>query len=914
MAGGRCGGPRYDPLVSSLEAPVPSGASSGLAHRRGNVHDLRRSVPAPSTGTIARPELRQRLDAASTTRLTVVSAGPGWGKSTAVAQWVASRRDIPVAWLTLTDIDDHPNVFWHDLLQAILATGAIPTDHPLSRASTAAGVPAEVIIALHQGLAALPGPMVLVLDDFHVIQDAGVLEAVQRLVDLNSPLRLILLTRVDPLLALHRLRVEGQLVEITSRDLAFGPDEVDRMGRAASLSLTRQDIDEVLAHTEGWPAGVRLATMYLSRPRSNNQISQFTGTEQSVSEYLLAEVLDRNDPTTRQFLLRTAVVDRLSAGLAEAIVPGARAQALMESLERTNQFVAALGADRAWFRYHPLLRDLLMHTLRRDDPDAFRAAHRAAATWLTSHEPLTALDHAAAAGDWDLFAAIFTAAAGPALVGAARPILAQLLRRVPFGQLPASVPLQLCAAGLGLASGQIDAMDEHVTQARALLDHPEATPDPSAVILLELLSGARARHWGDAAGTVSSGDAAVSALDVADPFPAADSYRAIAAHNRGVGLLWTGHTAAARISLNRVEILDPARDIEITRVTARGHLSMCLLIEGRLDDSERLAEAVLESATARGWASMFYIRPAHWTLAAARLLRGDARGADMSATAGLAADMGGVEPAPLLALTIAQGLAAVSLGRPRAAEQAGARIRTQTSGWTPPDYLADEAVRLTTEIALVSGDPGRLVGPTQEWAESTRPSTTGHASRARLLLATGDLAGAQEAAERAMSGADSATIADLVAQVEAWIVLALVAERQRGRAEARSALGHAVDLARPNQLVRPFLVAATGITPLLDEFRAGSAQTAAFATGLVTRLAQAGPSAPEPPPLIEPLTARELAVLAELPTMKSNSEIAAEAYVSINTVKAHLKGAYRKLDVSNRRDAVRRARDLGLIP
>ncbi len=871
-------------------------------------------MPVPSTGTIARPELRGLLDSASVRRLTVVSAGPGWGKSTAVAQWVASRGDLPVAWLTLTDIDDHLNVFWRDLLQAILATGAIPTDHPLSRASTAAGVPAEVMVTLHQGLATLPGPMVLVLDDFHVIEDAGVLEAVQRLVDLHSPLRLILLTRVDPLLALHKLRVEGQLVELTSRDLAFGPDEVERMGRAASLALTRQDVDQVLAHTEGWPAGVRLATMYLSRPGSDNPISQFTGTEQSVSEYLLAEVLDRNDPATRQFLLRTAVADRLTAELADAIIPGSRGQALLERLERTNQFVTALGPDRTWFRYHPLLRDLLVHTLRRDDPEAFLAAHRAAATWLASREPLTALEHAAAAGDWSLFAAIFTAAAGPALVGAARPILAQQLRHVPYGQLPASVPIQLCAAGLGLASGQIDAMDEHVAQARALLDHDESPPDPAAVILLELLAGARTRHRGDAAGTLASGAAAMRALDAADPFPAADSYRAIAAHNRGVGLLWTGHTPEARTSFEQVEILDPASDIEITRVTARGHLAMCHLIEGRLDEAQLLAVAVVESAAARGWASMFYIRPAHWTLATARLLRGDAQGADRAATAGLAADMGGVEPAPLLALTITQGLTAVSLGRPRAAEQAAARIRAQLSGWTAPDHLADEVERLMTEISLVTGDSGRLTGPAPVSAGFSRSSATGHASRARLLLATGDLAGAREAAQRATSGQDNATIADLVAQVEAWIVLAHVADRRRLRAEAVDALGHAIDLARPSGLVRPFQVAEPGIAPLLRELHPGGASTDAFTTGLATRLARGGPSAPEPQPLIEPLTARELAVLAELPTMKSNSEIAAESYVSVNTVKAHLKGAYRKLDVSNRRDAVRRARDLGLIP
>jgi LuxR family maltose regulon positive regulatory protein len=341
---------------------------------------------------------------------------------------------------------------------------------------------------------------------------------------------------------------------------------------------------------------------------------------------------------------------------------------------------------------------------------------------------------------------------------------------------------------------------------------------------------------------------------------------------------------------------------------------MCHLIEGRLDEAQLLAEAVVESATARGWASMFYIRPAHWTLATARLLRGDARGADLAATAGIAADMGGVEPAPLLALTIAQGLTAVSLGRPRAAEQAAARIGDQLSGWTAPDYLADEVVRLMTEISLVTGDSGRLTGPAPGSAVLTGSSATGHASRARLLLFAGDLAGAREAAEQATSGPDNATIADLVAQVEAWIVLAHVADRRRLRAEAVGALGHALDLARPNGLVRPFQVAEQGITPLLTELDTGRARTDAFTSGLVTRLAQGRPAAPEPPPLIEPLTARELAVLAELPTMKSNSEIATESYVSVNTIKAHLKGAYRKLDVTTRRDAVRRGRDLGLIP
>ncbi|MFZ0529913.1 MAG: hypothetical protein WAL91_05190, partial [Propionicimonas sp.] len=389
--------------MSSMKAP--SAAASGPQHGggAGGAAGVRMRVPVPSLGTIPRPGVSRLLDAATTRRLTVVSAGPGWGKSTAVAHWLVSdrsQRDVPVAWLTLAAIDNHPEAFWQDVLGAIRASGALPAGHPLSHASTAGGVPAEVLATLHQGLDALPGPLLLVLDDFHLIDDATVIEAVQRLIDHDSPLRLILLSRIDPTLALYRLRLAGQVAELTSLELAFGPGDVERMGRASSLTLTSEDVDQLLVHTEGWPAGVRLATLYLSRPGRHHEITQFAGTERSVSEYLLAEVLEANTPQTQDFLLRTAVAGRLTGDLAEAIVPGSRGQAVLELLERSNQFVTALGADRVWFRYHPLLRDMLVHNLRRDDPPTFAAAHRATATWLATRDPLAALDHSAAADDW----------------------------------------------------------------------------------------------------------------------------------------------------------------------------------------------------------------------------------------------------------------------------------------------------------------------------------------------------------------------------------------------------------------------------------------------------------------------------------------------------------------------------------
>ena len=191
------------------------------------------------------------------------------------------------------------------------------------------------------------------------------------------------------------------------------------MARAQGLDLADRTSQPCWSARQGWPAGVRARHALFVRVGGSGGIEPFAGTERSVAEYLIAEVLDRNTPATRDFLVRTSVCDAISADLAKAIVPGHHGQALLEELEGRNEFVTALGPDREWFRYHPLLRDLLEHTLRRDDPEGFRDAHRAAATWLASHgEETSALGHAATAGDWPLFATIFTSAAGPGLAGA----------------------------------------------------------------------------------------------------------------------------------------------------------------------------------------------------------------------------------------------------------------------------------------------------------------------------------------------------------------------------------------------------------------------------------------------------------------------------------------------------------------
>ena len=218
---------------------------------------------------------------------------------------------------------------------------------------------------------------------------------------------------------------------------------------------------------------------------------------------------------------------------------------------------------------------------------------------------------------------------------------------------------------------------------------------------------------------------------------------------------------------------------------------------------------------------------------------------------------------------------------------------------------------MQTDVALLVGG-GEPAGP---WPYPGTGPRTEAASRARLLLAGGETTGARELAAQVVDAGQGAKIADLLAQVDSLLVLALAADAEGRALDASRALQRAVEVAQPQQLVRPFLITGSARTPaLMRRLAAGQAHPAAFLLDVLRRTSTGQAQAPEPAPLAEPLTARELAMLAELPTMKSNVEIAAEYFVSVNTVKAHLKGLYRKLDVDSRRAAVQRARDLHLLP
>jgi LuxR family maltose regulon positive regulatory protein len=856
----------------------------------------RTTVPNLPGSTVPRPVLEALLAEATAHRLTLVSAGPGWGKTTAVAQWVRSGTVARVAWLTLEPVNGKPAAFWADVLMALRDADVIPAGHPLETLAVPARLSPALLRRVFSAVEQLPEPVVLVLDDFHNAAGWDVAATVNDLLRYPLPLRLVLLTRVDPLLRLQRLRAQDAIAEIGAADLAFDAVEVAALAASRGRPLSHDGVERLLEETGGWAVGVRLrvetATNTVGRARA----------DRSAAEFLLAEVLDRHGPASRRFLLRTSVASAVCPELAAELDPGAPAEHLLPSLAAADGFVMRSGEHRNWYRYHPLLRDVLQSQLSVEDPTGLHDAHLAAARWfMREGETVNALEHAAAAGEWSLVGEVFVEGAAAQLAGPHGEAVADTLRLVPYATLGHDVRMHLCAGSLALVDERFEAARNHVEQARGLL---VATDQPAAAILADLLDASTARATGDVRRVATAAGAALAAADGAPyPFPALDAYRRLAAWRRAAGLAWCAVAPEAPIPARS----DDTSDTRLVALGARAAEALRFVADGQLDEGRAFARVTTREAEARGWDLQTYARAAHAALAWVRYLRASDDGIERQLAHALAADGGGREPASEAAVRLLQALVAAARGHAQAGRHALAAADRALGSATVPPVLADLWVRTSAAVHPLesSGTAPALRRVDREGLGSFAVLAM---CRAQRLLAAGrNGAALREVA--ALGDVDGEV--GILARVEAALVEASTLARA-GTRRAHATLARAMELAADEQLARPFLtVPVPELRPMLARMVAGRDD------GLGHRLrAHLGRSAvgPEPAPLIEPLTERELAILGVLPTMQSNLEIAEDFFVSVNTVKAHLKSLYRKLGVGSRRDAVRRGRELGMVP
>jgi LuxR family maltose regulon positive regulatory protein len=892
--------------------PEPRDPSSRTHPARSELVETKLAVPSLPPGVVPRPRLLELMDAGAPRRVTVLSAGPGWGKTLLAAQWAAtpgtSESSGTVAWWTLDRHDNDPITFWSYLLAALQTTQQLPTS--LERLAVRAPLGQDLQRRIISGLVQLEKPVTLVLDDFGEITDAGVLDGIDDLLRHPSKLHLVLLTRSDAHLRLHRLRLDGQLTDIRAADLAFTEDEADELLHASGVDLQRQLRHQLFERTEGWAAGIRLAAIFASGPGPAERIADFAGDEGSVAEYLLEEVLGRLSEERRQFLLRTSIVDRVCGDLADALCETSDGQRELETLERANAFVVTLGAGHRWFRYHPLMRDLLRHRLRLDDPSLLTSLHRTAARWFEQrNEPIEAIHHALRAEDWQFVGDMITRGAGALAVSAQRQTFAALLAEIPADALGSSPELRICGAVRCFFVQDYAGMANHVAMARSMLSRGEAAVPEYVEVFLSVTDMVLARLRGDMAGLMSTTEEMLKHVE--DPARGglpARQFEGPALGNMGVGLLWTGDRNAAEQRLLAALGVAREQSTELVVVNSLGYLSLVELGRGHLSRASDLATEAIQIADERGWNELTQANAGRLALGLVALERGQLDQAQRHLDAGLAVCRNDPERVPRLAHAALQARLELMQGHVKQSRQSAAWARTESRGHDTPRLLDQLLTLVEAELDLSGGHASAAL-------ERLRPLTQGEggledlltACMARAHVSRGDFTSAATTARPLVEDATS-----LVARVEAWLVLALVADHDRDDHEALACLDRALVIATAEQIRRPFVAPMHERLHTLMLHRQRLEAESDFLDDVLEVLdgnVRSGPVRP----LRQPLTDRERIVLTHIATMQTNEEIADELFVSINTIKAHARSVYRKLEVTNRRAAVTRARELGLL-
>jgi LuxR family maltose regulon positive regulatory protein len=894
----------------------------------------------PRAGFVPRPRLLARLAEGVGRGVTVVCTPAGFGKTTVLGDW-ARRNRRRAAWLSLDSGDNDPARFWR-YVAAALARARPGIDAPVMALLRGPQQPLleAVATAVINELTSVPGEgeLVLVLDDYHLVEAPPVHDSVAFLLDRLPPgLRLVLSSRADPPLPLARLRARGQLAELRAADLRFTVAETAAFLREVTgLDLPAASVAALQDRTEGWAAGVQLAALSLrGHADPAGFIATFAGSHRYVLDYLTGEVLAGQPEQVLRFLLETSVLDRLCGSLCDAVTGRTGSQALLEELDRANLFVVPLDEVRQWWRYHHLFADLLRARLERERPTALTGLHRAAAAWHEEHGLADdAIRHATAAAETGWAARLverhvetllrrsegatldrwLSALPAPAVRARPRLCLAQAIAAVVSGRLEAAEPLLASAERAFAASGD-EPHEPSVGRALSVLANVPAS--------IAFLRADLARMRGDAARAEACDQQALTHLDEDDWL-----LRSHVAWNLAAAHWLRGELEEAERAL---------ADVVAQRLAAgEGYLAMRVCYDhgevqraqGRLGAVQRTYQRGLEIASEAGQ-QLPPAGMAHVGLAEVLYERGELAAAHEHATRGVALcrHLAFIQPlatgyAMLARIRWAQGDAAGALEAIGQAERVKLSPQVVALYNPVPAWRARLLLARGEAAAAASWASGRGLRADDEPAY---PREREYLALARVLLAEhapGQALGlldrlyAQAAAQQRTGGV-----------IEAAALRALALADVGDVAAASASLAEALALAAPEGYVRVFADEGAPMARLLGRLAAAQRTgrvvfPAAVPQRYLERLARAF----EPPPdaaatsataglagLAEPLSGRELEVLGLLAMGKSNQQIADELVVTLATVKKHVGHILGKLAAANRTQAVARARVLGLL-
>lgn len=861
------------------------------------------AVPSKPATFLRRARLTRHLGQALETPLTMVNGSAGAGKTLLAADWTESL-DRPVSWLTVEAEEQRPGMFWAYFLQALNASGT-PLSDRVHCPADPSRVSHRVLSEIAEDLAGRDPAPIVVLDEFDRVRASEVPEQLEFVLQhAGSGLRLVLVTRNEPMFPLHRYRAAGALTEIRGAELAFTPEEAAVLLELHGLSLPAGAARAVVERTGGWAAGLRLCALAAQEsPDPETYLKEFEADRSTVADFLLAEVLRRQSEETQDLLLRVSVLERFCPDLVNELTHRTDAGRILAELHRENAFVEQLG--QGWYRLHPLFGEILRTHLRVRHPGLEPGLHRSAARWLRRHGTLPeVLAHGAAAEDWDFTAGALVddLAIGHFFTALRSDDLNELFSRMaPEAKGPAT---ELVRAARDLADSDLDRGRAHLHHAQARLS--DGAGDPAvAQLSCALLEAVAARLAGSpeqaerAAGTADEVRAEVPA-HLLDKHP---ELSALLLTHLGSARLWAGRFEDARAALSEAADCPGGISTVLPRKESLSHLALIDYLDGwpgRAED--RALAAVTETERFS-------------------LPQSSGSGIGRLVLAAVAVDRNELGRAQAL-LDEADELTDEIQDPVRAAGRAIAAARLQLARGDPRAAVesADPAVS-TAVVSPWADSLEQLVASTAQLAEG-RPETAAELLRhlpddqpacaveaARIQLA----AGHRRAAIDLLDSVSAESRPGPAVTVRAALVRAQAAHAAGDGEAARRFLAQALLDARRERLRRPFLDAGRWIRPLLAAPPLRELAVGWLVPGPPGRGGPAAAHTPPEPVVVQELSERERDVLGRLAQMMSTQEIAADLYLSVNTVKTHLKSLYRKLAVNRRSEAVRRARRLGLL-
>jgi LuxR family transcriptional regulator, maltose regulon positive regulatory protein len=887
---------------------------------------------------VYRRELLDRL--AEAERIVQISAPAGSGKTALLRSWIAEARLArDAAWVPVDAEERDPRRFWISVADALRGTTA---GSRLVRPLTTASEPDGWALAdrLLTDLARLENRLWLVIDDAHLLDPDELLPQLELLVGHAPPqLRMVLATRHDLRLGLHRLRLEGELTEIRTADLQFSLAEARALFDATGVELSAEAVARLHARTEGWAAGLRLAALSLAgHPDPERFSADFSGNDRTVAEYLLAEVLERQSEQARRLLLRTSVLDRVNGELADLLSGGSGGERMLQDLTEANAFVVPLNAARSSFRYHRLFADLLALELRRTAPVEVTALHQAAASWFAEHDsPVEAIRHAQAAEDWGLAARLLADHWPGLYLDGQAGITRSLLARFPTQVIAADAELAALMATDELAQGSLGLAERRLQRATRESSSVPADRRAHAHLLFGVVRLLIARQHGNLPAVAEEAHglrAMAEASDTVQP-GLREGFRALALISLGIVEYYGARLDRAEPHLAQGVALARRIGRPYLEFTGLAHLAGIETQRSYARAAERGKQAV-ELALRHGWTDEPAAVTAYQTLANVLAWQGRPEEAQSWLQRAERAVRAEAEPATGAGISYVRGLVDLTRGRDREA-MASFRVAEQLAGRLDTLHLLPRVRGLQLQTLVRMGETEQAERALASIEERERGHGEIRVAAAALRLAQNDTQAATIELAPVLDG--SAPVNRRTWLVQAFMLEAAARDALGDSGAAERAVEHGLNLAEPDRALAAFLIQPA--PELLERHARQHPQQA----GMIADILRLLPGAWEPirpgendrsaeergdgksPDALsprwdgrrgqtgpaEPLSRSEMRVLRYLPTNLSASEIARELSVSVNTVRTHMRHLFTKLDAHRRTDAVVQARALGLL-